>query len=75
MRFASEMRVQLNTGAFGLGLSAAGTNRFLFAVDGEQTSANFTVNVSAGLVNGAAFASVVEAAITTGTGGSATYRS
>ena len=44
--FASEMRVKLNTGAFGMDLSAAGTNRFLFAVDGEQNSANFTINVN-----------------------------
>ncbi|MDA9719134.1 flagellin [Betaproteobacteria bacterium] len=69
--FASEMRVQLNTGAFGLGLSATGTNRFLFAVDGEQNSADFTLNVSAGLTDGAAFASVVEAAIADRVGGSA----
>ena len=40
------MRVKLNTGAFGMDLSATGTNRFLFAVDGEQNSANFTVNVN-----------------------------
>ena len=37
--FASEMRVKLNTGAFGMDFSATGTNRFLFAVDGEQNSA------------------------------------
>ena len=74
--FASEMRVALNTGAFGMDLSATGTNRFLFAVDGEQNSADFTLNVNGsagdgGLISGATFASVVQAAITSGTGGSA----
>ena len=74
--FASEMRVALNTGAFGMDLSATGTNRFLFAVDGEQNSADFTLSVNGsagdgGLVSGATFASVVQAAITSGTGGSA----
>ena len=37
--FASEMRVKMNTAAFGMDFSATGTDRFLFAVDGEQTSA------------------------------------
>ena len=32
--------------------SATGTNRFLFAVDGVQNSANFTVNVNAFIVGG-----------------------
>ena len=41
--FASEMRVKMNTAAFGMDLSATGTNRFLFAVDGEQNSADFTI--------------------------------
>ena len=59
------MRVKLNTGAFGMDLSATGTNRFLFAVDGEQNSADFTLNVNGsagdgGLVSGATFASVVQ---------------
>ena len=36
--FTSEMRVSLNTGAFGQALSATGTNRFLLAVDGVQNS-------------------------------------
>ena len=61
--FASEMRVALNTGAFGMDLSATGTNRFLFAVDGEQNSADFTLNVNGsagdgGLISGATFASL-----------------
>ena len=39
-------------------LSATGTNRFLFAVDGEQNSADFTISVNGsagdgGLVSGA----------------------
>ena len=56
-------------------LSATGTDRFSFAVDGEQNSANFTLNVNGsaaggGLISGDTFASVVQAAITTGTGGS-----
>ena len=46
-------------------LSAAGTNRFLFAVDGEQNSANFTINVNGsagngGLVSGASFAASIQ---------------
>ena len=51
-------------------LSATGTNRFLFAVDGEQNSADFTLNVNGSgynmevLISGATFASVVQAAIT-----------
>ena len=44
--FASEMRVKMNTAAFGMDFSATGTDRFLFAVDGEQTSANFTIGVN-----------------------------
>ena len=45
-----------------------GTNRFLFAVDGEQNSADFTVNVNGsattgGLVSGHTFASVVQATL------------
>ena len=75
--FASEMRVKLNTGAFGMDLSATGTNRFLFAVDGEQNSADFTIGVngSAGttndLVSGDAFASAIQNALVNGDGGSA----
>ena len=74
--FTSEMRVKLNTGAFGLDFSATGTDRFLFAVDGVQNSANFTLNVNGsaaagGLISGDTFASVVQAAIVSGTGGSA----
>ena len=69
--FTSEMRVKLNTGAFGIDFSATGTDRFLLAVDGVQNSANFTLNVNTGLVSGDAFASVVQAAIVSGTGGSA----
>ena len=46
-------------------LSAAGTNRFLFAVDGEQNSADFTISVngSAGwrLVSGILAASIQNA--------------
>ena len=38
--------MKMNTGAFGMDFSAAGTNRFVFAVDGEQTLANFTINVN-----------------------------
>jgi flagellin-like hook-associated protein FlgL len=69
--FTSEMRVKLNTGAFGIDFSAVGTDRFLLAVDGVQNSADFTLNVNTGLVDGDAFASVVQAAIVSGTGGSA----
>ena len=69
--FTSEMRVKLNTGSFGIDFSAEGTDRFLLAVDGVQNSANFTLNVNTGLADGDAFASVVQAAIVSGTGGSA----
>ena len=69
--FTSEMRVKLNTGAFGIDFSAVGTDRFLLAVDGVQNSADFTLNVNTGLADGDAFASVVQAAIVSGTGGSA----
>ena len=67
--FASEMRVKLNTGAFGMDFSAVGTNRFLFAVDGEQNSANFTLSVNGsattgGLVSGDTFAALFKLAIT-----------
>ena len=70
------MRVKLNTGAFGMDLSAAGTNRFLFAVDGEQNSANFTINVNGsaangGLVSGASFAASIQNSLRTGDSGSA----
>ena len=61
--FTSEMRVSLNTGAFGQNLSATGTNRFLLAVDGVQNSADFTVSVSAGIVSGDKFAASVQAAV------------
>jgi hypothetical protein len=71
------MRVKLNTGAFGLDFSATGTDRFLFAVDGVQNSANFIIGVngSAGATNdltsGAAFASAIQNALVNGDGGSA----
>ncbi|MDA9690088.1 flagellin [Betaproteobacteria bacterium] len=66
--FASEMRVKLNTGAFGSDFSATGTDRFLFAVDGVQNSANFTVSVNGsaatgGLVSGATFAASIQASL------------
>ena len=63
--------MKLNTGSFGIDFSAEGTDRFLLAVDGVQNSANFTLNVNTGLADGDAFASVVQAAIVSGTGGSA----
>ncbi len=74
--FASEMRVKLNTGAFGMDLSATGTNRFLFAVDGEQNSADFTIGVNGSattgdLVSGATFASAIQNALVARDGGSA----
>ena len=64
--FASEMRVKFKYRSIWMDFSATGTNRFLFAVDGEQTSADFTVNGSAAgeLFDGAAFASVIQTAIT-----------
>ena len=46
------MRVKLNTGAFGMDFSATGTNRFLFAVDGEQNSADLTINVNGSAAGG-----------------------
>ena len=66
--FTSEMRVKLNTGAFGLDFSALGTDRFLFAVDGVQNSANFTVSVNGsaatgGLVSGETFAASIQASL------------
>ena len=71
--FASEMRIKLNTGAFGMDFSAEGTDRFLFAVDGEQNSANFTLNVNGsaaagGLISGDTFASVIQTSITANDG-------
>ena len=66
--FASEMRVKLNTGAFGMDLSATGTNRFVFAVDGEQNSADVTISVNGsastgGLVSGHSFAASIQATL------------
>ena len=74
--YYSELRVRMNTGAFGTDFSATGTNRFTFTLDGVSNSADFTLNVNGsasdgGLVSGDTFASVVQAALTTGTGGSA----
>ena len=65
--YYSETRVGINTGAFGLNLSATGTNRFTFTIDGVENSANLTVSVdgaSAGVMStGAQFAASVQAAI------------
>ena len=76
--YYSELRVRMNTGAFGTDFSATGTNRFTFSLDGVSNSANFTLNVNGsaaagvgGLGSGDTFASVVQAALTNGTGGSA----
>ena len=74
--YYSELRVRMNTGSFGTDFSATGTNRFTFTLDGVSNSADFTLSVNGsasdgGLVSGDTFASVVQAALTTGTGGSA----
>ena len=75
--YYSELRVRMNTGAFGTDFSATGTDRFTFSLDGVANSANFTLNVNGsaagvgGLGSGDIFASVVQAALTNGTGGSA----
>jgi len=74
--YYSELRVRMNTGAFGTDFSGTGTNRFTFSLDGVSNSADFTLSVNGssttgGLVSGDTFASVVQAALTTGTGGSA----
>ena len=76
MHLLLKCELKLNTGAFGMDLSAAGTNRFLFAVDGEQNSANFTINVNGsaangGLVSGASFAASIQNSLRTGDSGSA----
>ena len=74
--FASEMRVKMNTAAFGMDFSATGTDRFLFAVDGEQSSADFTIGVNGSaaagdLFSGAAFASAIQNALVNRDGASA----
>jgi flagellin-like hook-associated protein FlgL len=64
--YYSETRVQLNTSSFGQDLSATGTNRFTFSLDGVGNSANLTVNVdgsSSNLTSGASFASAVQVAV------------
>jgi flagellin len=68
--YYSELRVKMNTGAFGQDLSAADTNLFRFTIDGVQNSAALTISVqgsagstSAGLVSGAIFAASAQAAI------------
>ncbi|MFL2656730.1 MAG: flagellin [Burkholderiaceae bacterium] len=68
--YYSEMRVKLNTGAFGQDLSAVNTNRFLFSVDGVTNSADLVISTqgsagltSAGLISGAAFAASAKEAI------------
>ncbi len=73
--YYSETRVALNTGAFGLDLSATGTDRFVLSVDGVFTSSqtSFTINMNGsatagGLTSGAQFASVINASIITGSG-------
>ena len=69
--YFSETRVLMNTSVFGQGLSANDTNLFTFSLDGVSNSAALTLNVSAGIVDGAAFASTIQAALVSGTGGSA----
>lgn len=64
--YYSETRVQLNTSSFGQNLSATGTNRFTFSLDGVSNSANLTIGVdgtSSSLTSGADFASAVQAAV------------
>ena len=69
--YYSETRVLMNTSVFGQALSANDTNLFTFSLDGVSNSAALTLNVSAGIVDGAAFASTIQAALVSGTGGSA----
>ena len=69
--YYSETRVLMNTSVFGQALSANDTNLFTFSLDGVSNSAALTLNVSAGIVDGAAFASTIQAALVNGTGGSA----
>ena len=66
--YYSETRIGLNTSAFGLDYSAAGTDRFMFTLDGVTNSANITVNVNGsatggGLVSGETFAASVQSAL------------
>ncbi|OUV02954.1 MAG: hypothetical protein CBC42_05465 [Betaproteobacteria bacterium TMED82] len=65
--YYSETRVQLNTSAFGQNLSATGTNRFTFILDGVSNSANLTISVDGASANvmgsGAEFAASVQAAV------------
>jgi flagellin-like hook-associated protein FlgL len=72
--YYSEMRVKMNTAAFGQDLSAAGSDRFTFTIDGVANSAAISISVqgsagatSAGLVSGAIFAASAQAAISAGT--------
>ena len=60
--FASEMRVKMNTGAFGMDFSATGTDRFYLLWTESKAQRDFTIGVNGSaagrLVSGAAFASV-----------------
>ena len=65
--YYSETRLTVNTSAFGQDFSAAGTDRFLFTVDGVANSANLTINVNGsaatGLTDGIQFASAIQVAL------------